>query len=95
MCCDEIYFPTIFHDKLEEFCIQRILPLRYVSWNPNHEVADDYRPYMLDERDFPYIINKQTFFCHKVDLPLSSKLLDLIDRQRNNPFDFDSAELVE
>ena len=94
MCCDEIFFPTIFHGKTDQFHIQAITPLRYVSWEPNHEVADDYRPYTLDERDFSYIIGKQAFFCRKVDLPQSGKLLDLIDQHRNGPFDFDKAEPV-
>ena len=69
-------------------------PLRYVSWNPTHPVKDKYRPYTLDERDFPYIIQSQAFFCRKVDLPISGKLLDMIDEQRCKSFDFDRAKPI-
>lgn len=94
MCCDEIYFPTIFHNRMEEFNIKGLMPLRYVSFNPTHPVENNYRPYTLDERDFPYIITSQAFFCRKVDLPKSNKLLDLIDTHRNAPFDFTKATPV-
>lgn len=69
-------------------------PLRYVSWNPTHPVTEKYRPYTLDERDYPYIINSQAFFCRKVDLPKSNRLLDLIDEQRGNAFDFNRAKPI-
>ena len=46
------------------------------------------RPYILNEEDFLDIINSQAFFCRKVDLQESKKLLDLIDQNRNAKIDF-------
>lgn len=90
-CCDEIYFQTIFHKKMKDFKIEGLLPLRYVSWEPTHPVENDYRPYILDERDLSFILSSQAFFCRKVDLPQSKRLLDLIDLNRDNFFDFENA----
>lgn len=74
--------------------IDGTLPLRYVSWKPTHPVEDKYRPYTLDERDFPFIIKSQAFFVRKVDIPQSQKLLDMIDKQRGKIFLFEKAEPV-
>lgn len=65
MCCDEMYFSTIFHNHLQKFNILGLLPLRYVSWEPTHPVKDNYRPYILDERNFQYIISSQAFFVER------------------------------
>ena len=84
LSCDEIYFQTIFHKRMQEFKIEGLLPLRYVSWEATHPVKDNYRPYILDERDLQFILSSQAFFCRKVDLPQSKMLLDLIDQNRDN-----------
>lgn len=90
-CCDELYYTTIIHPVQNQLNIDGTKPLRYVSWKPTHPVSSKYRPYNLDERDFPFLINSQAFFCRKVDLPNSEKLLDMIDKQRGTAFDFDKA----
>lgn len=94
LSCDEIYFQTIFHKRMQEFKIEGLLPLRYVSWEATHPVNDNYRPYILDERDLPFILSSQAFFCRKVDLPQSKMLLDLIDQNRDNDFIFENANPI-
>ena len=37
------------------------------------------------------VYNSEAFFCRKVDLPVSSELLDLIDMKRECPFDINKA----
>ncbi len=90
-CCDELYYTTIIHPVQSQLNIDGRSPLRYVSWEPTHPVDSKHRPYNLDERDYPFIINSQAFFCRKVDLPISEKLLDMIDKQRGSSFDFEKA----
>lgn len=84
---DEHFFHTLFFKHLDELRIRKHYPLRYISWHPHREVESDYRPYILNELDYDYVIQSPTFFCRKVDAVESLLLLDMIDAQRNNPFD--------
>jgi hypothetical protein len=90
---DEHIFVTLLSDKIQELKVSPYEPLRYVSWHANHHVETEYRPYDLDERDYQYIIGTATFFCRKVVFPVSEKLLDMIDEQREiAEFDYDTAD---
>lgn len=91
MCCDEIYFATLFKPLMKNMKINGLMPLRYVSIEPKWHIEETHRPYTMDERDFQYIYPTQAFFCRKIDLPYSSKLLDLIDASRSDDFDMDNA----
>ena len=77
----------MLYPKIEELSIRKHYPLHYVSWVPHRPVDTSYRPFTLDERDFEYVTKSPCFFCRKVDERQSEKLLDMIDQQRNNPFD--------
>lgn len=94
MCCDEIYFATIYKSKMKEMNIKGLMPLRFVSTEPKWHIEETHRPYTMDERDYPDIYPSQAFFCRKVDLPYSSKLLDMIDRSRDEDFDMNCAAPV-
>lgn len=89
---DELIFNTLIHKNIDKFAIESYMPLRFVAWNLKRKVDSPYRPYTLNEQDFEEIINKQAFFCRKVSLPESEKLLDMIDNQRGEYFDIESAE---
>lgn len=87
-CGDELYFNTYAHKFGDRLKIDGTKPLRYVSWRPPYERSDTYRPYVMDERDFPYIMEEENFFCRKIDLPVSAKLLELIDEHRGDNIKF-------
>ncbi len=80
----------IFHAILGPVCnelqIEKMEPLRFVSWNPQRPVKTSYRPYNLTHEDYDKVINSRAFFCRKVDEQESSKLLDMIDSQRMTPY---------
>lgn len=84
---DEHIFVTIINNHLDELNVATEDPLRYISWHPHRPVTDSYRPYILEEADYPYIINSRAFFCRKIDEKLSASLLDKIDAQRGEPYD--------
>lgn len=88
-CGDELYFNTYAHQFSDSLNIDGTRPLRYVSWRPPYERQDKYRPYVMDERDFPYIMEGENFFCRKIDLPGSAKLLDMIDEHRGEEINFE------
>lgn len=84
---DEHIFVTLINNHLDELNVATEDPLRYISWHPHRPVTDSYRPYILEEADYPYIINSRAFFCRKIDEKLSASLLDKIDAQRGEPYD--------
>lgn len=88
----EHIFHTVVAKKLKELRIENENPLRYVSWNPKREVSTPYRPYNLNELDYPFVINSKAFFCRKVDEKESNRLLDLIDAQRNEPYNINEHD---
>lgn len=88
----EHIFHTVVAEKLKELRIESDNPLRYVSWNPKREVSTTYRPYNLNELDYPFVINSKAFFCRKVDEKESNKLLDMIDAQRNEPYNINDHD---
>lgn len=83
-CCIKVAFTSLLIDKVKELHIRTNDPLRYISWHAHRKIESSYRPYVLNELDYTYIINSRAFFCRKVDEIESAKLLDLIDKQRNN-----------
>lgn len=93
-CGDELIFQTILKPVMNKLKIDGEHPLRFVSWKPRRPIESPYRPYTLNELDYDYVINSAAFFCRKVDLPESSKLLDMIDEQRGNEFDVWKAERI-
>lgn len=89
---DELIFNTVIHSHISDLNVEPYMPLRFVAWNLKRKVNSPYRPYTLNEEDYDEIINKQAFFCRKVNLPESEKLLDMIDNQRGQYFDIQTAE---
>lgn len=90
---DELIFNTIVHSQLKDLDVESLMPLRFVSWSLKRKLgSNEYRPYTLNHLDYDEIIDKQAFFCRKVDLPESEKLLDMIDAQRGGTFCMDEAE---
>lgn len=83
----EIIFHSILDQHTEDLKIRRHYPLRFVSWEAHRTVDSNYRPYILNEQDYQFVINSPCFFCRKVDEEQSRVLLDMIDRQRGAPFD--------
>lgn len=83
-CGDELFFSTILHPVAEKIGLDEKRPLRYVSWEQNRRKSDvgKYHPYILNEEDFEDIRDNGTLFCKKVQLPVSRKLLDLIDKNK-------------
>ena len=86
---DEHIFVTLLKQHSQELDIKTQDPLRYISWHPHRQVSTNYRPYNLNELDYDYVINSRAFFCRKIDEKESEKLLDLIDAQRDNPYDIE------
>lgn len=85
----EHIFHTVVANKVEELGIEYNNPLRYVSWVPHRHVNTSYRPYNLNDLDYPYVINSKAFFCRKVDEIESCKLLDMIDKQRGSAYNIE------
>lgn len=77
---DELFFHTILNNKFDKLKIEKNNSLRYVSWKPNRPILEKHRPYILSELDFDLVSNSDAFFCRKIQLPESEKLLDLIDQ---------------
>lgn len=90
----EHIYHTILSTQIDKLKIETDNPLRYVSWHPHRPVESDYRPYILNELDFEYVIRSKAFFCRKVDEFASSKLLDMIDACRGQSFDINNAKSV-
>lgn len=80
-CADELIFATILHPVADELNLDERHPLRYVSWKPGRRTSDvgTRRPYTLNEEDFDDVMSSDAFFCRKVELPESARLLDMID----------------
>lgn len=76
-CCDEVIFHTMFWEHLEELNIDRNNSLRYIDWFPKRKYVT--LPLILDERDYVAIKESKAFFCRKVFIDRSVKLLDLLD----------------
>lgn len=93
-CGDELFFHTILASQIVKLHIEIYRPLRFVSWIPYRTVSTKYRPYTLNELDYHEIISSEAFFCRKVELPESEKLLDMIDKQRGNIFDISEATKI-
>lgn len=77
---DELFFHTILNKRFDELNIDKSNSLRYVSWRANRPILEKHRPYILNELDFDVVSNSGAFFCRKIQLPESEKLLDLIDQ---------------
>lgn len=95
-CADELFFISIVHGKEALLHINGREPLRYVSWRPKRRsvVTEKHRPYILNEEDYEDVINSRAFFCRKIDIRESAKLLDMIDEQRDNSFDFSKCNCI-
>ena len=87
----EHIYHTILSTQIDDLKIETDNPLRYVSWHPHRPVESDYRPYILNELDFDYVLKSKAFFCRKVDEVASFKLLDMIDACRDKSFDINNA----
>jgi len=83
----EYCFNTLLAAKVKELNIEESNPLRYISWHPHRQVNTSYRPFILNEQDYEFVIDSKAFFCRKVDELESAKLLDMIDTQRDNDYD--------
>lgn len=77
-CCDEVIFHTILHKHINALNIDKYNALRYIDWFPQREYTS--LPLVLDERDYNEIKSNGSFFCRKVFLGKSDKLLDLLDK---------------
>ena len=87
---DEHIFVTLINNHLDELDVAPEDPLRYISWHPHRPINDSYRPFILEEVDYPFIIDSRAFFCRKIDERLSASLLDKIDAQRGEPYDINN-----
>lgn len=83
----EIYYHSLLSPYISKFHIHTDQPLRYISFVPHRAVKTKYRPFLLNEQDYEYVIDSAAFFCRKVDLYESAKLMDMIDNQRGHEYD--------
>lgn len=73
----KLFFTRCFGSNLEELNIDRNNSLRYIDWFPKRKYVT--LPLILDERDYVAIKESKAFFCRKVFIDRSVKLLDLLD----------------
>lgn len=83
----EFFFHTMLKPYISEMNIHTDEPLRYFSFVPHRPINTKYRPFILNEMDYEYVIDSRAFFCRKVDEKQSAKLLDMIDSQRGSFYD--------
>jgi len=81
-CCDEVIFHTLLYKHINELNIDKDNALRYIDWFPKREYTS--LPLVLDERDYDDIKASKAFFCRKVFLGKSDKLLTLLDKDINS-----------
>ena len=74
---DELIFSTVLHPLADQLKIEVRNSLRFVEWHPHREYTS--LPLVLDEREFDEIVKSGNFFCRKVDLNISLKLIDMLD----------------
>lgn len=78
LCSDELVLVTIVKNATNRDLIVDIRnALRFVEWNPKRESKT--LPLLLDKREFDDVINSGAFFCRKLQLPESEKLVNMID----------------
>lgn len=82
ICSDELIFATILQPVAKTMNIEVSNSLRFVEWNPKRET--NHLPLLLTETEYEDIINSRAFFCRKVQLPESERLLSLLDDHINN-----------
>lgn len=74
-CCDEVFFHTIvFNSPLRSSIV--LDDLRYVDWTASYE--GESLPRILKEIDYSKIIKSKKLFMRKIDLSLSSSLINKI-----------------
>ena len=74
-CCDEVFFHTIvFNSTLRPTIV--LDDLRYVDWTASYK--GESLPRILKEIDYPKIIKSKKLFMRKIDLSLSSSLINKI-----------------
>lgn len=79
---DELIFSSIVYQYANALRIEKRNSLRYIDWHPKREYSS--LPLILDERDYDDIISSGAFFCRKVDVELSIKLLEMLDKRNIN-----------
>lgn len=79
-CCDEIIFHTLLAGHLQDLQISPHNSLRFVEWYPKRHFKGKL-PLVLQETEYDDIIKSDSFFCRKVELPESMKLIKMLDNQ--------------
>lgn len=73
---EEFFFQTIFMNSSFKNDIKKY-NLRYTDWNKRNGS----NPAILDETDYPKIMQSDCFFARKIDPSISSELLSLLKQQ--------------
>lgn len=79
ICSDELIFATIVKNTDIDLNVDICNSLRFVEWNPKRQAES--LPLLLTENELEDVVNSGAFFCRKVQLPESEKLLDKIDER--------------
>ena len=79
LASDELIFSTIIKPVASELNVELNNALRFVEWHPKRETKA--LPLLLNENEFDDVMNSGAFFCRKVQLPESEKLMDMIDKK--------------
>lgn len=76
-CCDELVFATMLYPHLTELNIENRNSKRYVNWHSPRRKTN--APLLLNENEYEDVVKSGAFFCRKVSLPESAKLLEMLD----------------
>lgn len=76
-CCDELVYSTVLYPHRDELNIEIRDSKRYIDWH--HPRRKKGSPLLLNENEYNEVADSGAFFCRKVSMPESSKLLDMID----------------
>lgn len=73
-CAEEIYFQTVVMNSENA---SRVVKnnLRFIIWEKRHGSI----PAILDETDFDNIMEAEAFFIRKLEFPISSRLLEMVE----------------
>lgn len=79
LASDELILSTIIKPVAEKMNIDINNSLRFVEWNPKRYSKT--LPLVLKESEYEDVVNSGAFFCRKVQLPESEKLIEMIDKK--------------
>lgn len=81
ICCDELIFVTMLRPVAEKLNIETNNSLRYINWTKKADGRSSQpSPLILNEEEYEDIIKSGAFFCRKIHPKVSSKLIDLLEK---------------